>query len=511
MNNEKPDIVIFMTDQWNARCLGYLGTPSVQTPNIDKLAEEGTAFSAAYTASPVCQPARASFSSGLYPHNHGFWSNYTGRRFPAEEMTMFRDLGGAGYRTAWIGKMHFFNHEFGGHYEDSREYYDQLGMDCAWELPTPFMGPMLRNEYTDHLKEKGLLKDYIKDISRRYEQGQFDTVDPNPLPPDDQSDGYIGIKAVEYVRGCPTDKPMFLCVSFPGPHTPFDAPGKYGAMFNPAKMVLDESVPTEIATQARELQANYYGKLAHLDDRIGDLVAALQERGNWANTVAVFTADHGEYLGRHNKWGKGSFHEESARIPMVFRWPGKFQEGVKTEALVEWLDVYPTLVEVAGGEMSPHRFGASLVPLLTGEEASAHDAVFSEIQGKDDKGDFMVRAPDFKWFVRSGVEHLFDMRSDPYELNNLADDPNYQGKVVELKLRLLEFLRATQVNYSAGYRNLFNRLGFDSADREGMAERLEALFTELHFGDREKVTRQLRQMGMSRRESPSRSEPQTEL
>ena len=97
MKNEKPDIVIFMTDQWNARCLGYLGTPSVQTPNIDKLAEEGTAFSAAYTASPVCQPARASFSSGLYPHNHGFWSNYTGRRFPAEEMTMFRDLGGAGY------------------------------------------------------------------------------------------------------------------------------------------------------------------------------------------------------------------------------------------------------------------------------------------------------------------------------------------------------------------------------------------------------------------------------
>ena len=107
MKNEKPDIIIFMTDQWNARCLGYLGTPSVRTPHIDKLAEEGTAFSAAYTASPVCQPARASFSSGLYPHNHRFWSNYTGRRFPAEEMTMFRDLGGAGYSTAWIGEMHF--------------------------------------------------------------------------------------------------------------------------------------------------------------------------------------------------------------------------------------------------------------------------------------------------------------------------------------------------------------------------------------------------------------------
>ena len=132
-----------------------------------------------------------------------------------------------------------------------------------------------------------------------------------------------------------------------------------------------------------------------------------------------------------------------------------------------------------------------------GTAECVHDAVFSEIQGKDGTGDFMVRTPDYKWFVRSGVEHLFDMRSDPCELNNLADDPNYQGKVVELKLRLLEFLRATQVNYSAGYRNLFNRLGFDSANREGMAERLEALFNELHFGDREKVARQLREMGMS--------------
>ena len=170
---------------------------------------------------------------------------------------------------------------------------------------------------------------------------------------------------------------------------------------------------------------------------------------------------------------------------------------MKTEALAEWLDVYPTLVEVAGGEMSPNRFGTSLVPFLSGEADTVHDAVFSEIQGKDGKGDFMVRTPDFKWFVRSGVEHLFDMLSDPYELNNLADDPNYQGKVVELNLRLLEFLRATQVNYSAGYRNLFNRLGFGSADRKGMAERLEALFTELHFGDREKVAEQLRKMGMS--------------
>ena len=276
-----------------------------------------------------------------------------------------------------------------------------------------------------------------------------------------------------------------------------DAPGKYGTLFDPADMVLDESVPTEIAKQTRELQANYYGKLAHLDDRIGDLIEALKERGNWDNTVAVFTSDHGEYLGRHDKWGKGSFHEESARIPMVIRWPGEFQKGVKTEALAEWLDIYPTLVEVAGGEMSPNRFGTSLVPFLSGEAESPHAAVFSEIQGKDGKGDFMVRTPEYKWFVRSGAEHLFDMRNDPYELNDLADDPHHQGKVVELKLRLLEFLRATQVNYSAGYRNLFNRLVFDSADREGMAERLEALFTELHFGDREKVADQLREMGMS--------------
>jgi arylsulfatase len=110
---------------------------------------------------------------------------------------------------------------------------------------------MYRNEYIDHLKERGLLKDYIKDINYRFEHGDWETIVSSPLPPDDYPDGYIGIKGMKYIRDCPKDKPMFLPVSFPGPHTPFDAPGKYGAMFDPTNMLLDESVPGEIAERAR--------------------------------------------------------------------------------------------------------------------------------------------------------------------------------------------------------------------------------------------------------------------
>jgi hypothetical protein len=183
--------------------------------------------------------------------------------------------------------------------------------------------------------------------------------------------------------------------------------------------------------------------------------------------------------------------------PLVVRWPGRFREGFATNSLANWIDIYSTLVDVAGGEMSPNRFGTSLVPILMGESETVQDAVFSEIGHQDVCLDYMVRTPDFKWFERGGKESLFDMKNDPYELRNLIDVEDQKARVVEIKLRLLEFLRCTQVNYSAGYRSLFTRLGFYGDDREGMAERLEEMFTELHYGDRDAVTATLRGMGMS--------------
>lgn len=454
----------------------------VRTPNIDVLALEGVRFSAAYTQSPVCMPARCSLASGLYPHNHGFWMNFTGRLFPAEQITMFRDIRNAGYSTAKIGKYHFHSLEWGEDYKDYKDYYDGMGLDWAEELPTPYMGPFLKNEYTEHLKIKGLLDGYIRDIARRFEKGDTDVVAPSPLPPDDHPDGYVAGKAVEYIKNCPTDKPMFLCVSFPGPHSPFDAPGDYATMFDPGDIELLPNVPEKIRRHdqehLRKIQANYFGKIAHLDDRVGQLVDAMKRRGTWDNTQAIFAADHGDYMGSHGRFGKGGFHDESARVPLIMRWPGRIPGGRTTDALAELIDVYPTIIDASGGTVTPHRFGTSLLPVVT-DGKDVHDAVFSEI-GHGEHFNYMVRTEQYKWFVHGGREALFDMQQDPYELRNLIESESHRDVAAEMKARLRDFLMQTQVNFAADYKNLFTRIGLLAPTPGGMAERLEEMFRQVH-------------------------------
>ena len=228
--NTSPDIIFICSDQWNARYLRCAGHPQVQTPHLDALAATGCIFDAAYTPSPVCMPARASLASGLYPHAHGFFCNYTGKLFPPEQVTLFRCLQETGYTTAKIGKYHYFSLEWGQDYEDYRDYYDQLGLDWAEETSTPFQGPFLNTGYSRLLKKEGLLDTFITDIGDRYVDGQY-TPRPSPLPPDLTPDGYVCRQTLAYLDRAPTDKPLFLFASFPGPHTPLDAPGKYAKMY----------------------------------------------------------------------------------------------------------------------------------------------------------------------------------------------------------------------------------------------------------------------------------------
>jgi choline-sulfatase len=344
------------------------------------------------------------------------------------------------------------------------------------------MGPYLRNEYTEHLRERGLLDAYLQDIAHRFEVGDFDVISPSPLLPEDHPDGYIARKSIEYIQRCPKDQPMFLFVSLPGPHSPFDAPRPYDTMYAPEDMVLAPNVPKKIRDfdrdHVRRMQANYFGKLAALDDWVGRIVETMQARGTWDDAFVVFMADHGEYMGSHGRKGKGGFEEESACVPLIMRWPGHIPAGQKTDALVELIDVYPTIVDAIGGVMSPDRFGCSVLPLVTGQVKTVHDAVFSEIGRRP--LNYMVRTPEYKWFVRNGREALFDMWSDPYEQEDLISSGSHRAIVQEMHERLRHFLMDKQVNYSATYQSLFTRIGLLEERREGMAERLLERFRDLH-------------------------------
>ena len=488
-NADQPDILLILTDQWNSRMLGCAGDRIVQTPHLDSLANQGLRFDNAYTASPVCMAARCSLVSGLFPHQHGFWNNYTEQKFPSHLATLFRQLQTAGYTTAQIGKYHFFNLEAGEDYGPYRQYYAEIGLDWPQELPTPFMGPYLQNEYTRFLAAQGVLKDYIDDIAYRFthfEQGAGDhgVVRPSPLTPDEHIDGYVSRQAVSYLDSCPRDQPVFLCVSFPGPHTPYDAPEPYASLYDPTDMELSPNVPRgrdqRIGPQKiREMQANYFGKLTHLDERVGELLQALQKRGRSDNLLVIFAADHGEYLGSHSRFGKGNFHEESARIPMILRWPGKFRSGQDSQALVSWLDIYATIVQAARGEQAQLQFGKSLEPLGQDSEFALHEAVFSEI-GNPHGFNYMVRQGSYKWFTFNGKESLFDLSVDPYELEDLAEASEHRKTRMDMKECLLDFLMNSHVNKAAGYKPLFQRIGLQTSGQTDAFSYLSEQFYRIH-------------------------------
>ena len=460
----QPDILFVLCDQWNARYLGCQGHAQVRTPHLDQLAATGCVFDTAYTPSPVCMPARVSLASGMYPHSHGFFYNFTGKVFPAEHVTLFHQLQQAGYTTAKIGKYHYFSLEWGEDFEDYRDYYGRLGLDWAEETSTPYQGPFLNTAYTRFLKERGLLDTYITDIAMRYVQGQY-LPQPSPLPPDFTPDGYVSRRTLKYLESAPRDRPLFVCASFPGPHTPLDAPGKYAAMYDPATVELPANYESRHcsfeAETMRKMTAQYMGKMSHLDDRIGELVETLKTRGNWHNTVTVFSADHGDHMGEHNLVGKCGFEEGSARVPLIISGPGTplSGRGRRNASPVSFLDLYPTFLELAGSRIPFQCQGASLVPILRGEKDRVHDAVFSEIADGDDFN-YMLRDSRWKWSLEgtSGREHLFDMDADPHELQNLADSPAHAGTIRDLRHRFMRFLSNTQVNSARGYRILFDRI-----------------------------------------------------
>lgn len=250
-----------------------------------------------------------------------------------------------------------------------------------------------------------------------------------------------------------------------GPHQPFDAPGKYAGIYDPKELKLYPNVPDQVAykeswgrDEMARIAANYYGKISLIDDAVGSIIKALEKRGTLDNTIIIFTADYGEMIGSHGKMGKNIFYDESAKVPLFIRWPGKIKSAQKTEALVQMFDIYPTVVEAIGGKLTEGHFAKSFLPIAPGKAEKIRNAVFSEY-GVQTLG-IMVRTEQYKWFLpakRSEKESLFDMKNDPYEMNNLIDSPEAGSIMAQIKDIHLDFFKTTQFNFSANYEGVFSR------------------------------------------------------
>ncbi|HUV43244.1 MAG TPA: sulfatase-like hydrolase/transferase [Dehalococcoidales bacterium] len=455
---DRPNIVLIYSDQHRGDTIGCVGHPVILTPNLDRIATEGVLFRRCSTSSPLCVPARATLISGHCVNQHGAWDNSA----PADRQgsSHVRNIRDASYHTALIGKTHLLTDEQGLRdwgYEDTMEIHSTLATTRT------------RNPWTEYLAEKGLLDAYSESILE-YNRVNWSFTrmpwrePPAPIPTEDHVDNFVGRKAVDWIRSYKGDKPFYLQVLFPGPHPPFNSAPEYRALYRPDKMpigilespkppippyvdfVMRWSAPLQDMTplQMQLLRTFYYAKVTMIDERIGDILKALEERGMLHNTWIIYTSDHGENLGDHRLNQKVVFYETAVNVPFIIRPPGG-TTGWQANGLTDHLDLINTLLDIAGASPLEHCDGSSLVPKVQagpeGPDAQeGKERIFSEVAGYS-----MVRTERYKLAVDARTRQqleFYDMEADPDELHNQVNEPSLDGLRQELQEQYLDpFLR----------------------------------------------------------------------
>ena len=434
MSNKKrqPNVLFIMADQFRGDWMSCVGGPA-STPNLDEIAREGVIFTQCSTCAPLCVPARVGLFSGKYAHVTGAWLN--GEYILSADADIWsKQLRDLGYATSLFGKTHL--HGGNGDFIAREPMVEAYGFDVVDEITGPHACGKSRTYMTERWKELGLLDAFVKDIKKR---GKTPFAKPSPLPLEEYYDVYVGNKGVEYIKNYDGDKPWFCHISFGGPHEPWDTPEPYASLYKKdampkARPVMQDANPdrprgeTDFrmhkpqlqcnSDQAAEIRADYSGGCTLIDEMIGKIISEIKARGEWDNTVVLFTSDHGEMNGDQGFVNKRTFLDGALNIPLIIRTPDTINKGgIKTDALVSLIDVGPTLVELCGGKIDYPQSGKSLCCVLDGTCEKPREYVLSELSGE-----IMYMDEEYKVFVNDHGEiyMLFDRKNDPQEQYNLA-------------------------------------------------------------------------------------------
>ncbi|MFE5318283.1 sulfatase [Paenibacillus sp. NPDC056579] len=428
----KPNILFIMDDQHRFDYLGCMGAEYVRTPNIDRLARRGIRFTHCYTNSPLCVPARISLATGLDPARLGLVDN--SHVLSKQHETMYQRFRDNGYRVHCVGKLDLNKPDrYNGRFGDRPNTY-QWGFthpeECegkahAGSSPTP-IGP-----YTHYLEQHGLLQTFYDDYrSRGKKNGYSQSFRDSALPTEAFEDCYIGRRAAHWIDTIPDDFPWFSFVSFVGPHSPFDPPTAYADKYRHTQVpeAADgiDGKPAWVRKKGEPIQPDeitlsrrqYCAAIEVIDDQIGLILDALERRGMMDNTYIVFTSDHGEMLGDHRLYGKTLPYDPSIHVPLIVAGPG-IEAGQVSAAMVELIDLNPTVGELAGLPPQSGIDALSLAELLLESPGSHHR---SEIisSGKHFR---CLRNEKYKLIAHHDETiELYDMESDPLELRSIASD-----------------------------------------------------------------------------------------
>ena len=434
----KPNILMIMADQLAPQALSFHGNRVCKTPNLDRLAARSVVFDNAYCNYPVCVPSRASMMSGRLTPEIDVWDNACA--LASAQPTMAHHLRHLGYHTVLTGKMHFIGPDQLHGFDErlvTDVYPSEFDWVADWEAGPAFVpsatgmngvveaGPAART----------LQEDYDEEVAHAAVQSIYDLAR----------------------RGTEAG-PWFQVASFTSPHTPFVADRRYWDRYDPDEIDMPRvsALPFEELDHAsralffahgrhrhrvtqddlRRARHGYYAMISFLDDKVGEILQALDASGQAENTVVIFCADHGEMLGERGMWFKQSFFEWSARVPLTVAMPGGTPRRVAD--CVSLVDLLPTLVEIGGGAVHLPCDGESLVPALSGRKT--RDLAISDYYGIGPCVPYrMVRQGRYKLIYTHGApDLLYDLEVDPDERVNLANDPAHADTLARLRAILLD-------------------------------------------------------------------------
>lgn len=443
---KSPNIIFVMADQMRASAMGCSGIEKVLTPNIDAFACEGTRFSNAIANSPACTPSRANLMTGKHSISHGLINN--DMQLDTNFKTFAHCLNDAGYKCGYIGKWHLGDVDRGAFIPPGQHRH---GFDDFWAA---------------------------NECNHNYFAG-YVYVNDNPEPvwldgyePEAQTD-----IAIDYIKEkCKNDAPFCLFLSWGPPHCPYEmVPQKYRNKypvdeieFLPNAVESDLQAPETIGKKSKpaimdkeerdhrkkEIIAGYYAHISALDELFGKIIKTIKENKIENETIVVFTSDHGDMLFSHNKGWKSKPWRESIGIPLIIKLPGVIQKNRCSNKPISMVDLMPTILALAGVEFPNDIDGTDLSDFVRGNEAAAQKSAFinflcmpkffndKEWRGVVTESFTYARQRDKPWL-------LFDDKNDPFQLNNLVDNPAFTEVRAKLENELKNWMKSTNDKFES--------------------------------------------------------------
>ena len=477
---EKPNVVVIMTDQMKANALHLYGNEFCIAPNLQRLADVGVLYENAFTPHPLCVPARISFWTSQYPHQHGCRRNQT--LIKKDAIHAFKIWKKNGYHTAMIGKNHCFMDD---DYEHTFDTWCELGHMNIEEKR--------KNKGMDWVRPVEKIKEVYDEAGKIKKKEMNISCIFSDCDPEDHSTGVVGRQTIKFLEDH-KDEPFSLWVSFPCPHEPYIVPEKYARLFSRDKIKLPpwnrERFLKNIPERSRiiyemlcvedetdrlyDVMAAYYGNIVFIDEMVGKIMDKLDELHIRGNTIMVFCSDHGDFMGEYRMTVKGgAFYDCLTKVPLILSWPGGIEGGIIDKSIVSLIDVVPTLLKLQGidipegmiGELLPtiteacprdiafSEYGAGM-QLLEMEEfkkvleySGGYEAIFETLLWREAEGRRkMVRTHQWKYVhdPMGDMDELYNLVEDPWEQENIIDDPKYKETVNVLRLKLLDWCIKTE-------------------------------------------------------------------